>query len=103
MAINSKIEWAKNTLNLWHGCTKLHEGCDYCYAEKTSLRWKREIWGNDKPRRLIASAFSELKKYQTTAHEANEMHRVFVDDGPIRKANAFGRYKWKCNIWFYYE
>jgi protein gp37 len=78
MAQNSKIEWTHHTANLWHGCTKVHEGCDHCYAETLSHRWGRDIWGNDKPRMEIKSVWNDLKKYQALAAAAGEMHRVFV-------------------------
>jgi protein gp37 len=39
MAQDSKIEWTHHTANLWSGCTKVHEGCDNCYAETLSHRW----------------------------------------------------------------
>lgn len=78
MAQNSKIEWTHHTLNLWHGCTKVHEGCDNCYAEALAKRWGNDIWGNDKPRKEISSAFRELDKMQQAAKQDGEMHRVFV-------------------------
>jgi protein gp37 len=78
MAQNSKIEWTHHTVNLWWGCTKVHEGCDNCYAETLSKRWKNDVWGNDKPRKEIRSAWKDLLKYQDLAKEAGEIHRVFV-------------------------
>ena len=78
MAQNSKIEWTKHTANLWHGCAKVHEGCDNCYAETLSKRWGNDVWGNDKPRLEIKSVWNDLAKYQKLAKEAGEMHRVFV-------------------------
>jgi len=78
MAQDSKIEWTKHTANLWHGCTKVHEGCDHCYAETLSKRWGNDVWGNDKPRKEIKSVWSDLAKYQKLAKEAGEIHRVFV-------------------------
>lgn len=78
MAENSKIEWTHHTVNLWHGCTKVHAGCDHCYAETLSNRWGKNVWGNDAPRLIIRSAFAELIKYQKIAEEAGEIHRVFV-------------------------
>lgn len=78
MAQNSKIEWTTHTINLWWGCTKVHAGCDHCYAETLSNRWGQKVWGNDKPRRIITSAFPDLIKYQELARKANEKHRVFV-------------------------
>jgi len=78
MAENSKIEWTMHTANLWHGCTKVHAGCDNCYAETQSKRWKRDIWGNDRPRLIIRSVWEQLQKFQAAAEQAGEMHRVFV-------------------------
>ena len=37
-----------------------------------------DVWGNDKPRRQIASFWSYLKKYQNNAQKANVVHKVFV-------------------------
>lgn len=78
MAQNSKIEWTHHTANLWHGCTKVHEGCDHCYAETLSKRWGNDIWGNDKPRKEIKSVWGDILKYQKLAKAAGEIHRVFV-------------------------
>lgn len=78
MAQNSKIEWTHHTANLWHGCTKVHEGCDNCYAETLSKRWGNDIWGPDKPRKEIKSFFNDLDKFQKLAAAAGEVHRVFV-------------------------
>lgn len=78
MSQNSKIEWTHHTANLWHGCTKVHEGCDHCYAETLSKRWGNDIWGNDKPRKEIKSVWGDLDKYQRLAAAAGEVHRVFV-------------------------
>lgn len=78
MAENSKIEWTTHTANLWHGCTKVHEGCEHCYAETLSKRWGHDIWGNDKPRLEVKSVWKELERFQKIANEAGEVHRVFV-------------------------
>lgn len=78
MAQNSKIEWTHHTANLWWGCTKVHEGCDHCYAETLSNRWNFDVCGNDKPRREIKNVFKDLAKYQKIAEQSGEMQRVFV-------------------------
>lgn len=77
MAENSKIEWTKHSANLWWGCTKVHEGCDNCYALTFSKRVGNDIWGDDKPRRLVADIWKKLKKWQKQAYKVNEIHRVF--------------------------
>lgn len=78
MARNSKIEWTDHTVNLWWGCTKVHEGCDNCYAEKTSVRWGSDVWGNDKSRRVINKAFSDLAKYEKEAAAKGIKYKIFV-------------------------
>lgn len=78
MAENSKIEWTHHTANLWWGCTKVHEGCDNCYAETLSNRWGNEIWGSSNPRKQIKSWRTNIEKWQKEAAAKNEIHRVFV-------------------------
>lgn len=78
MALNSNIEWTHDTANLWHGCTKVHKGCDHCYAETQSKRFRNDIWGDEKSRLIVKSFFSSLTKYQELAIENNEVRRVFV-------------------------
>ncbi len=78
MAKNSNIEWTHHTANLWWGCTKVHEGCDNCYALSQSKRYGHDIWGNDKPRRKIYNVWKELANYQKHANLNGEIHRVFV-------------------------
>lgn len=78
MAMNTKIEWCDHTDNLWHGCTKVHSGCDNCYAETLSIRWNRDIWGPDKPRMEIKSVFKDFKKQQKDAAALNIIRTAFV-------------------------
>ncbi len=78
MGKDTKIEWAHHTVNLWWGCTKVHAGCDNCYAEKLSNRWGKNVWGNDVPRRGTKSWANDLANYQQKAKELNEVHRVFI-------------------------
>lgn len=78
MAENSKIEWCHHTANLWWGCTKVHAGCDNCYMGVDTKRYGYDVFGNDKPRRMIYNVWSELKRFQKQAEEQNEIHRVFV-------------------------
>lgn len=78
MAENSKIEWTHHTANLWWGCTKVHEGCDNCYAEAASKHRGKSVWGNDNPRALVMSVWADLAKYQKTAQTLGTVHKVFV-------------------------
>jgi len=78
MATITKIEWTDHTCNLWHGCAKVHAGCDHCYANALSKRYGNDLWGIDRPRKLIKSAFSDLAKFQKDAAASNTIRRVFV-------------------------
>jgi protein gp37 len=93
MAKDTKIEWCDHTVNLWWGCTKVHAGCDNCYAEKWSDRFRKKIpsddentpptlepslWGEGVPRKRIKSAFPDLAKYQRQAEKEGENHKIFV-------------------------
>ena len=40
MATNSKIEWTQVTWNPVTGCSKVSQGCKYCYAERMAKRLK---------------------------------------------------------------
>lgn len=43
---NSKIEWTHHTFNPWIGCTKVSDGCKFCYAEELmAKRFKKVEWG----------------------------------------------------------
>lgn len=78
MASNSKIEWTHHTGNLWWGCSKVHAGCDNCYAEGQANRYGHKVWGNDAPRMATKSVWGDFLKWQAAAHAAGEIHRVFV-------------------------
>lgn len=77
MALNSNIEWTHHTANLWWGCTKVHEGCDNCYAEALANRYGLG-WGNDAPRKAIKGVWGQFLGMQAKAAAANEVQRVFV-------------------------
>ena len=40
MSRNSAIEWTNGTWNPVTGCTKVSAGCDHCYAERLSARFR---------------------------------------------------------------
>ena len=46
--MKSKIEWTDFTFNPWWGCVKVSPGCENCYAETLSNRWKFNVWGPEK-------------------------------------------------------
>jgi len=56
MATASKIQWTDHTWNPWRGCTKVSDGCKFCYADTLSKRNPKTlgIWGRNGTR-VIAS------------------------------------------------
>lgn len=90
MSQNTKIEWTAtprkdgslapgHTGNLWHGCDKVHAGCDNCYAETQTNRYTAfPVWGKDAPRKATISVWNDFLKWNALAHAAGEIHKVFV-------------------------
>ncbi|KKL70023.1 hypothetical protein LCGC14_2109040, partial [marine sediment metagenome] len=60
MGEQSGINWTEHTWNPWIGCTKVSDGCRFCYAERMAHHRKWAEWGAGKPRRLAAE--STLRK-----------------------------------------
>jgi protein gp37 len=47
---NSHIQWTNATVNFWTGCTKVSEGCKYCYMYRD-----KERYGQD-PTKIVRTA-----------------------------------------------
>ncbi len=91
MAKNTKIEWTAarrkdgtlapgHTANLWWGCSKVHAGCDNCYAETWANRYEPGVlWNEEEPvRKPLKSVWNNLLTFNAHAHAAGEIHNVFV-------------------------
>ncbi len=57
MAGPSSIEWTESTWNPVTGCTKVSQGCKYCYAERLALRL--QAMGNERYRNGFAVTMHE--------------------------------------------
>jgi protein gp37 len=80
MAENSKIEWTHHTFNPWRGCTKVSDGCKYCYAETMSGRNPAVLgkWGPRGTRVVAAESYwRQPLTWNAAARAAGERHRVF--------------------------
>lgn len=43
--VNSKIQWTDDTVNFWMGCSKVSEGCKFCYMERImGSKGAKKIW-----------------------------------------------------------
>lgn len=78
MGESSAIEWTDHTFNIAWGCTKVSPGCKHCYAEGTATWRGHDVWGPDKPRRILSDAYwREPLKWNKTASHLRVMARVF--------------------------
>lgn len=78
MADLTKIEWCDATLNLWWGCTKVSEGCKFCYAEHLAdHRYHKSNWGPNGTRTEVKSWRSTLNKISKRAKSEGRRLKVF--------------------------
>ena len=78
MAIDSKIEWTTHTFNPWWGCTKVSDGCKFCYAEAIARRYGNDVWGVNKPRRTFGEKhWAEPLKWNASAQSSGKRAQVF--------------------------
>jgi len=78
MGFNSSIEWTTHTFNPWWGCTKVSDGCRFCYAEALSNRYGHSVWGAGKPRRSMSDAHWQAPLiWDADARRTGRRARVF--------------------------
>lgn len=78
MANLTKIEWCDATLNLWWCCTKVSEGCKFCYAEHLAdHRHHKGNWGPTGIRTEVKSWRSTLNQISKRAKAENRRLKVF--------------------------
>lgn len=79
MAENSKIQWTDHTASPWHGCSKVHTGCENCYAMNASVRNPSilGVWGDDGVRVKSKSFIDNLRKWNREGEKAGRVVSVF--------------------------
>ena len=79
MAEYTKIQWCDHTLNFWIGCTKVSDGCKFCYAERENERHKWvDGFGARVPRHKAAeSTLKQLYKWDRKAASEGVRRKVF--------------------------
>jgi protein gp37 len=80
MAEATKIQWTSSTWNPWRGCTKVHAGCDHCYAEAWSHRNPAQlgVWGDEGTRVSGAdSMWNAPLRWQRQAEKTGVRHSCF--------------------------
>ena len=79
MSENSTISWCHHTFNAWSGCSRVSEGCRFCYAENALPSMRRfAAWGANAERKHASEAYwRDPIKWDRAATAAGERHRVF--------------------------
>jgi len=56
MGTTTKISWANATVNFWHGCIKVSEGCKYCYMYRDKEMHKQD------PLKIVKRDFNVIRR-----------------------------------------
>lgn len=72
------ISWADKTFNGWKGCAKWSAACRWCYAERDTKRWGMDLWGANKPRKIVSEAtWRKPYAWNREAERLGLTYRVF--------------------------
>ena len=78
MGETTDISWANSTFNPWIGCTRVSDGCRFCYAESLSTRYGWVKWGPGETRKRTSAAnWRKPLAWNRAALKAGVRHRVF--------------------------
>lgn len=80
MGKGTKIQWAHHSWSPWIGCTKVSQGCRFCYAETLMTRRPRwaNSWGPEGERvRTSESYWKKPYRWNRKAKEKGIRYRVF--------------------------
>lgn len=100
MAETTNISWADATVNFWHGCEKVSEGCKYCYMYRD-----KEKFGQD-GRNLVKT---DPKRISGILGKLHEQAREMAKNGLSRRLRIFtcswsdffieGADAWRAEAW----
>lgn len=77
MSDTTTISWCDHTFNPWIGCTKVSEGCRFCYAEQfATKRMGLKVWGPGADRHTTKT-WVQVPRWNRAAMAAGERRRVF--------------------------
>lgn len=74
----TQIGWCHKTKSMWHGCTKVSDGCKNCYAARDAVRFpgRRGIWGPNGTR-VVSANWQEYIAWNRKARSEGVAYRVF--------------------------
>lgn len=78
MADTTEISWTDATFNPWIGCSRVHTGCERCYAESFAKRYGKATWGPNGTRVKTSEAnWRKPLKWNREAEKAGVRRKVF--------------------------
>lgn len=101
MGQNSAIEWTDHTFNPWIGCTKVSDGCKFCYAETLmDHRYSKVKWGPQGERvRTSPANWKKPLQWNKQAKAEGRRYRVFCASlADVFEDNEQVR-EWRWDLW----
>src|ERR1041385_2361325 len=78
MSEHTNIAWCNHSFSPVWGCTKVGLGCKNCYASVLTHNKGMDIWGPDKPRKILtADTWKQPYKWNRMAEKLRTPARVF--------------------------
>lgn len=79
MGMGTEIQWCDATFNPWIGCTKVSDGCKFCYAETLmDHRYGKVKWGPQGTRQRTSTTYwRQPLQWNKQAQTEGKRYRVF--------------------------
>ncbi len=87
MSKETAISWADSTLNFWHGCEKVSDGCKFCYMYRDKIKY-----GQDP--KIVVRARKELWAQLSKWKEGRVIFVCSWSDFNIKKADPWRQEAW---------
>lgn len=88
MGLQTKIQWTDATINFWHGCNKVSDGCKFCYMHRDKARY-----GQD-PNRVVKSSEPYIKANLRKLTEPSKIFTCSWSDFFIKEADEWRPWAW---------
>jgi len=89
MANETKIQWATATVNFWHGCKKVSDGCKYCYMFRDKERYGQE------PTTVVKRDFNLIRREIKKLKEGDLIFTCSWSDFFIEEADEWRNEAWQ--------
>jgi protein gp37 len=99
MTENSSISWTDASFVPWFGCADVSDGCDFCYAESWTLRYRKAGWGPHTGRvRSAPSTWRDPLRWNRKAAAQGRRRTVFTSELSDVFDNKAPQ-EWRDDLW----